>query len=225
MEPFGSVWEERMYNAAGALLAGARDVPGLARGMAEFHALAEELANGAGAAAAACGPGCPHCCALNVSVLLPEAAAIAARLAEATPLPELPTLVGRLDDQRLRVRWMEDGERVWRQIGCSFLDRGGSCAIHPYRPLMCRGVTSFDAALCRVVFDPTEPDPSRDVPTDMVRKRVMDGAFLALVRAAGERGMDTRGIELAAGVGAFLARPDLGEALLAGQRLPGELWE
>ena len=221
----GTSCGEWLLGLARELLGGARDAADLARGVAGLAAAAEEQVERGGAVETACRVGCPHCCVLNVAVLLPEAAAIATSLAGSLTVDELADLAGRLDRQRLRVRWMEDGERVRRQIGCPFLDTAGSCAIYPFRPLMCRGVTSLDGELCREALDPTELDVPRSVPMNMVRKAVMDEAFRVLARAAEERGMETRGIELSTGVGAFLARPELCGLLLAGERLPPELWE
>lgn len=226
MEPFDDTpGGARLLTTAEKLLAGARNRDGLTQAVAGLATMAEELAETSTAQATDCRAGCPHCCVLTVTVLLPEAAAIAARLVVTLSTAERVPLADRLDYQRMRVRWMEDGERVRRQIVCPFLDGEGSCSIHPFRPIMCRGVTSLDSALCREALDPTELDVPQSVPMDQVRKSVMDGAFCALARAAGARGMDTRGIELAAGVGAFLSRPELCGLLLAGARLPDELWE
>jgi len=226
MEPFdGTTWEKLLRAAAGALLGNAHDRAGLAQALAGLAALAGELAATAGTTVSACRAGCPYCCVLNVTVLLPEAAAIAERLAATLPAGELAALVDRLDTQRMRVRWMDDGERVRKQIFCPFLDGVGSCTIHPFRPLVCRGVTSLDSRLCRNALDPTELDAPRSVPMDLALKTAMDEAFRALARAAEAGGMDTRGIELSAGVAAFLARPELSGLLLAGEPLPDRFWE
>jgi Fe-S-cluster containining protein len=226
MESFdGRSGGERLFRTARELLAGARDGAGLARAVAEFCAAAEGRAETGRMRQTACRAGCPHCCVLNVTVLLPEAAAIAARLAGNLSATDLAGLVARLDYQRMRVRWLEDGERVRCRIGCPFLDGAGGCAIHPFRPLMCRGITSLDSGLCREALNPAEPDAPRSVPMDMALKSAMDDAFRALARVAEERGMDPRGIELSAGVGAFLSRPEMSGLLLAGERLPPELWE
>lgn len=226
MKPFdGRLSGEQLFTRAEELLAGARDGNGLVLALAALTAAAEEQAEAGRMPQTACRAGCPHCCVLNVTVLLPEASAIATRLAGMLPDKELAGLIGRLDYQRMRVRWMEDGERVRRQIDCPFLDGEGSCSIHPFRPFMCRGITSLDSGLCRESLDPTELDVPRTVPMDMARKSVMDDAFCALARAAEQRGMDGRGIELAAGVGAFLSRPELSGLLLAGGSLPDWPWE
>jgi hypothetical protein len=60
---------------------------------------------------------------------------------------------------------------------------------------------------------------------DMVRKAVLEDAFCALVRAQAACGWGTRGIELSAGVTAFLDRPELIELMLDGGQLPPEIWE
>jgi Fe-S-cluster containining protein len=226
MEPFDAAPRKvLLFNRAGELLAGARERSRLAQALAGLAALAGELAAPGRSPTAACRAGCPFCCVLNVTVLLPEAAAIAEQLTVILPDPERDDLIVRLDRQRMRVRWMDDGERVRKQIYCPFLDGAGSCSIHPFRPFVCRGVTSLDDALCREALDPTELDVPRSVPMDLTLKSSMDEAFLAMAWAAGICGMDTRGIELAAGVGAFLSRPDLTDLLLAGDRLPAWLWE
>lgn len=216
---------DRLFRIASGLLREARSTAGLVRAVAEFVAAAEEEGQGGAARPVACRAGCPHCCVLNVTVLLPEAAAIATRLAAEAGSAGYAPLRARLDHQRKRVRWMEDGERVRRQIGCPFLDAAGSCAIHPYRPLLCRGVTSLDSDLCRAALDPTELEVPAAVPMDLERKTVMDEAFCALARALAACGMEERGVELAAGVWAFLAHPELGERLLSGGPLPPELRE
>lgn len=198
---------------------------GIARGMAEYILAAESEANAAGEQPVACRAGCPCCCVLNVTVLLPEAAAIAAWLDERLSPPERALLISRLERQRRLVRWMEDGERIRTQIHCPFLDRTGSCSVYPVRPLVCRGVTSLDRDLCRETLDPTAEEVGGAVPADMARRMVMDAAFCALGRALQESGAPSRGIELSAGVWALLAFPEMVDQLKPGGTLPQELWD
>ena len=217
--------EERLFPLALAILERMHGRDGMARGMAEYAVTVETEAKALGERPVACRAGCPHCCVLNVTVLLPEAAAIAAWLDERLSPAEVAALVARLDRQRRLVRWMEDGERIRRQFRCPFLDSGGNCTIHPVRPLTCRGVTSLDRELCREALDPAEPDREAAVPMDMVNKLVMEEAFCAMGRALAVSGREPRGIELSAGVLAFLTRPELVGLLLDGGRFPQELWE
>ena len=214
--------EERLFVRAMEIFQCCRDRDGMARGMAAYLSLVEELA---GDRDVACRAGCPHCCVLTVTVLLPEAAAIALHLAGSLTVEKLAILASRLDRQRRLVRWMEDGERVRRQHWCPFLDEHDRCAIHPVRPLACRGITSLDSHLCQEALDPSNLEAPGAVPMDMKRKVVMEEAFCALARGLAACGWMTHGIELSAGVVAFLARPELIDLMLDGGQLPPELWE
>lgn len=221
------VHRDRLGNELAALLA-----DGLARGRAEAT-LALSLAHAAAAAETccsgrplACSSGCPHCCVLNVSVLLPEAIVIAARLTSRLTPAELAGLRLRLTRHCSWVRWMEDEERISRRSLCPLLDQDNGCSIHPLRPLACRGVASLDAASCRRAFDPIiSSDQDRTVPVDLQRRLAYDDAFVALGVALRRQGLDDRSIELGSGILAFIDTPALGELFLAGQRLPRELWE
>ncbi len=214
-----------MLGIASELLTGAKDERSMADAVAAYHTAAEREADEKGGRHAACGPGCPHCCVLNVSVLLSEAAAIATRLSEDLPADKLAGIVARIGDQRLRVRWMENEERMRLRIGCPFLDAAGSCAIHPYRPIVCRGFTSYDLAACKVALDPWDSDAPDYLPMDLRRKVIMEDAYLALAAAMERRGMETRCIELSAGVHTFLAAPHLCGTLLSGGPFPSGTWE
>ena len=220
--PERAAGHEEWQRLCSGLLRGVREPAGLGRALAAVTAAAEAAC---GERPVACQAGCPACCVLNVAVLLPEAAVIAAWLAARAGPASRPALLERLDGQRRRVRWMTDEERIHRQVACSFLDPAGSCMIYPLRPLACRGVTSLDRDQCRAAFDPTEFDGPRAVPTDLVRRQAMEEAFRALAGALEEVAMDSRSIELSAGVAAFVAKPELGSDLLAGRRLPAGLWE
>lgn len=216
---------DRLFRLASGLLRGARDAPGLSKAMSAYLGSAEAEAGAGGEFRAACGPGCPHCCVLNISVLLPEAASIAHRLARERTVGELAAFMPWLDNHRRRVRWMETGERIRLGIRCPFLDARDRCEIHPYRPMACRGVTSPDPELCRAALDPGDPDAPGPVPMDMRRKMAMEDAYVALAAAMEDRGMESRCIELAAGVGAFLADPRLVDLLLTGGPFPPGPWE
>lgn len=214
--------EMRLYQLATELLTTVHDLFGFAAAMSAFTDMAEHLA---GHKPVACQAGCSHCCVLNVAVLLPEAAAIAAWFMLQTQAKDRAELLSRLQRFALKVRWMEDSERVHRQTACPFLDEQGRCSIYPVRPLSCRGVTSLDSAACLSAFDTTVFDTSLAVPMDTTRRMVMNAAFCSLARALEEKPMMHRSIELCAGVAAFLADPELVQVLIAGEDLPVGLWE
>lgn len=217
---------ERLGNELTALLA-----DGLAQGGGET-ALALALAHCAAAAEnccsgrpLACSSGCPHCCVLNVSVLLPEAIIIAGRLASRSTAAEQAKLRQRLAHHCSWSRWMDDEERISRLALCPLLDDAGNCSIHPLRPLACRGVASLDAGSCSRAFNPIISDQERTVPADLQRRLAYDDAFVAIGVALRRQGLDDRSIELGSGILAFIDTPALGDRFLAGQRLPRELWE
>lgn len=223
----GGSWNADLFGAElGASLRGmlavARDPVGLTRVVAHCGAAAEEVCLGR---PLACRAGCPHCCVLNVAVLLPEAAVIADHLRATRSTAELAVLMAALASHGNWGRWMDDEERIARQIWCPFLDRVGSCTIHEVRPLSCRGVGALDRHQCQEAFNPIISDQERVVTADLLRRAAYDVAFTALAAALRQNGLDARSIELGSGVRAFLATPAHGELLRSGQRLPGELWE
>ena len=205
-----------------AALSGGRDAASLARAISGCAAAAEAVCC---ERPMACADGCPHCCVLNVAILLPEGMVIADRLRERLPPAALDALRGRLAAHCRRVRWMEDDERISKQVACPLLDGDGHCTIHPVRPLVCRAVASYDRSSCREAFSPVINDEERLVDADPLRQMVFDKAFMALARAVLHHGLDDRSIELGSGVLAFLERPGLRELLLSGGQLPEELWQ
>jgi Fe-S-cluster containining protein len=218
VERFGS----GLTSALVAALSGVRDAASLARVVSGCGAAAEAVCCDR---PMACAAGCPHCCVLNVSILLPEGLVIANRLREQLPPAGLDALRGSLAAHCRRVRWMEDDERIYKQVACPLLDGAGNCTIHPVRPLVCRAVASYDRSSCREAFSPVISDEERLVDADPLRQTVFDEAFLALARALRHHGLDDRSIELGSGVLAFLEHPELRELLLTGGQLPAELWQ
>jgi Fe-S-cluster containining protein len=204
-------------------LAGKRDTAALAAAVAGSAAAAEAICAGR---PMACTAGCPHCCVLNVAVLLPEAMIIAERIRERLSPPELAALQKQLRLHRCWVRWMDDEERILKHESCPLLDAAGSCTVHPVRPLACRGITSLDSQSCREAFAPSiVNDEMLTIPADLLRKSAYDEAFLALAQALKLYGLDDRSIELGSGVLAFMECPERRELFLSGARLPQEIWQ
>ncbi|MDK9718034.1 MAG: YkgJ family cysteine cluster protein [Trichlorobacter sp.] len=214
--------ESRLYRLAVDLLATVHDTSGFAATMSAFTDLAENLA---GHRPVACKLGCSHCCVLNVSVLLPEAVAIAGWLSMHCVGTACAAQLKRLQRHALHVRWMEDSERIHRQTVCPFVDARGGCSIYPVRPLVCRAVTSLNKEDCLAALDPSQFDADHAVSMDTTRKVIMDTAFCTLARAMKQQPMMSRSIELCNGVTAFLANPGLAAVLASGADLPVSLWD
>jgi Fe-S-cluster containining protein len=222
----GGAWNEELFGAelAAALiteLSGPLDGPLLARVVAECAAAAEAACCDR---PMACAAGCPHCCVLNVAILLPEAMVITEWLRANLSPASFAVVPGRLAPHNSWARWMDDEERIARRTACPLLDSAGSCSVHPVRPLACRGVASLDRESCREAFNPIISDQERLVPADLLRRAAFDAAFKALALALRYHGLDDRSIELGCGVLAFLERSGYRESFLAGGRLPRELW-
>jgi Fe-S-cluster containining protein len=203
------------------LLGNERGMPGVRRALGACAMAAEACCT---AEPAACGPGCPHCCVLNVAILLPEGIVIADWLLERLAPAELTPLRQRLARHRSTARWMTDEERIFARQTCPFLDETGSCGIHPVRPLVCRGAASFDRESCRQALRSHVLEPEGEIAVDLRRQLAYDAAFIALAQALDQQGLDDRSIELGSGVAIFLEEGSRGEKLLAGERLPKALW-
>jgi Fe-S-cluster containining protein len=202
-------------------LVGAPDCATLAMAVSQSASIAEAACFGR---EMACSAGCPHCCVLNVAILLPEGMLIAEWMRTRLSTPEMEAVEQRLRIHRCWGRWMDDDERIAKHVPCPFVDNGGSCIIHPVRPLACRGVTSLDSMSCRAALAPGVSDEVRLVPTDLLRKAAFDEGFTALSETLKSHDLDDRSIELSCGVLAFLEHPEYQDQFLSGARLPRELW-
>ncbi|ABB32828.1 protein of unknown function UPF0153 [Geobacter metallireducens RCH3] len=167
----------------------------------------------------ACGPGCADCCRVNVTVLLPEAIAIAAYLEEIGKGDETNAITMRVADTAARVRWMEDDERIRAGVACPFLDGRGWCAIYPVRPLTCRALSSTDPEQCRRALAAHCSDEEETIVVNIFQKFLMEGTFQSLARAMERAGLDTTGRELCRSVTRCLLDPRLADDFLAGKRI------
>ena len=152
----------------------------------------------------ACAPGCGACCVVNVTVLRPEALAIAAWLRANRDSAALAELRRRMDAFIIAISGLDDDERIAIRRDCVFLDAGGSCSIYPVRPLLCRSITSTDADACRdaLVLPALGEHPM--VMMNLVQKKLYDSAFRALGNVLQRYGWPGKGHELTAAVREFL---------------------
>lgn len=222
---------ERIATLTSSALAGARGagdlVALLARVWSEIDAaLAETRAPDA--PAPACRAGCATCCRINVGTLAVEGAVVAARVREARSAEDASALAARLLAFHDRVRWLEDHERTADGLACPFLDAGAACAIHPFRPLACRSVSSLDPAECRRALSRATRDDDDDdedgapalVRMDLLQQALHLEALAAIADALAARGLDARHRDVSGMAGIFLADPGLASAWLGGARVP-----
>lgn len=167
----------------------------------------------------ACRAGCGSCCVVNVTVLFPEALAIAFHLQRRLPQLERERIRARLDDLHRAIRWLDDEERISLRRPCAFLDQRGNCGIYPVRPLLCRSVTSTDPEACREAVAMTALGEIRPVLMNLFQQELMNAYFLGAAKALEELSLDARGLNLTGAVKHLLDRPGLAEEFLFGERL------
>lgn len=167
----------------------------------------------------ACGPGCAACCTINVTVLLPEAIAIARYVTGMDNGNGRSNLKPRIAETASRVRWMDDDERIRAGIPCPFLDERGWCTIHPVRPLTCRALSSTDQEQCRRALASHGGDDEETIVVNIFQKFLMEETFRALSMALERAGLDTSGRELCRSVTRCLQDQRLAADFLAGARI------
>jgi len=141
---------------------------------------------------------------VNVSVLLPEAAAATEYLLNHFSRDRLTLLRARLEDLYRSIRWLEDADRPFVRASCAFLDDNESCMIHPIRPLLCRSVTSTDPARCRDALVAQVFGEPPVILSNLFQSRLFEEAFIALGQALERTGYDHRSRTLTESVLEFL---------------------
>lgn len=142
----------------------------------------------------ACAKGCRWCCHQPVLVAAPEALALAA---------ELGRSFGPLGRERLaealaqRARRAGDGDgwhRRWiaDRLPCAFLSTDGSCAIHAWRPAVCRGYHSLSRAACENHY----AGDGAAVPIDRASHLGANGVLHGVLDASRQAGRDGHLYEL-----------------------------
>lgn len=218
-----SAYGDEIAGLAVRSLAGAAGAAGIRTAMARVTERAEAVLaarqNAGERELTACVPGCSACCRVNVTVLLPEAIAIAAYLDEIERGAELAALKMRIADTASRVRWMDDDERIRAGVPCPFLDGRGWCTIHPVRPLTCRALSSTDPEQCRRALASHGSDEEATIVVNIFQKFLLEETFRALAAGLEQAGQDTTGRELSRSVTRCLLEPSLPDDFLAGKRI------
>lgn len=131
----------------------------------------------------ACAPGCGTCCAINVSILEPEALAIAAFVEMNFSPQEKTALLKRLEQLHKETAWLDDEERIMVRKPCAFLNNRQNCSIHPVRPLLCRSLTSTSPESCRDAISMLAFGEPPEVLCNLEHKKLYEQAFLGLAEA------------------------------------------
>jgi len=169
------------------------------------HALAERMCGataGLAPVAAACAPGCGWCCHQPVEATPLEILAIAATLA-------------RSPSWRERLAGWSGGR------ACPFLIEA-RCAIHPLRPLKCRGLFQPDPRWCMATFAKIDPPPGgppiRHQPLALPR-HLCDAVTAGLSAPLHQAGLDCDAYVFVPALRLALERPDALAAWARGERV------
>ena len=136
----------------------------------------------------ACRAGCSACCHLAVSITVPEALWMARRLGETRSAGDLAHIESRIVATSERISHLTVEERARARVPCALLDDDGSCSIHAFRPVGCRGWTSFSKSDCDRALQEAEPGHSGSMDRHLweAAGAVTDGL---------ERGMRASGVD------------------------------
>ncbi len=164
-----------------------------------------------------CGPGCGTCCCVRVEVQAYEAIGIADYLRQNRTPEELVALVEALRERARQVHGLTSAQQTDLHLPCLFLDKAECCAIHPVRPIRCRGVAVTSREGCKVAFG-----AGQDAGSLRVYGPVMactQGALAGTTATLGELGLDAADYELSIAVLAALETPDAAQRWLRGEPL------
>ncbi len=154
----------------------------------------------------ACRAGCSACCHLAVAVTIPEALWIAMRLQAERTAKQLHALVTRIAEHARRVGALTIEARARARVPCALLGDDGACTIHPFRPLGCRGYTSFSKELCDAAL--AADQPGHDGPLDAVAWAAAGAIGDGLKAALREADLDDQHYEFHSAILRAIETPD-----------------
>lgn len=156
----------------------------------------------------ACKKGCAHCCYQHVSITAVEVFHIARHI-RATPDPD--AVMAKLEAKLANRDWDPTRDYDPRNP-CAFLDLGGACSIHAFRPMVCRIVMSLSVADC--IRNLADGAGAITMPrANFAIRGWLTPAMLSALQAAG---YPTREYELCGAVRAVLADPGIEARWYAG---------
>lgn len=155
----------------------------------------------------ACRPGCNHCCTTPVSLIAPEAAAIAAHLATDLKPEQTAALAARIGEHRRARRADPHGP-----VMCP-LNVDGNCIVYAARPLNCRKWHSFDEPACRRGFLANERTAL--IPRGAVRADASGLVWQSAVAAFTALGLTVRELDLIPALEIALSEEHIAARVLA----------
>ena len=169
----------------------------------------------------ACHAGCDSCCVVNVSISLLEGLSIVRFLDQLTPAAR-EEIAQRLDELWVRIRGLDDEERLAVRQKCTFLDQKGYCSIYPVRPLYCRSVTSTDAEVCKTAVTSKIHGEFQPILIHQFQQQLYETLYAGIRAGMEQAELDGRSFQLTGLVRYLLRNPDEGAELLIERSLNWE---
>lgn len=169
----------------------------------------------------ACHAGCDSCCVVNVSISLLEGLSIVRFLDQLTPAAR-EEIAQRLDELWVRIRGLDDEERLAVRQKCTFLDHQGYCSIYPVRPLYCRSVTSTDAEVCKTAVTSKIHGEFQPILIHQFQQQLYETLYAGIRAGMEQAELDGRSFQLTGLVRYLLRNPDEGVELLIERSLNWE---
>jgi Fe-S-cluster containining protein len=167
----------------------------------------------------ACGPGCPFCCHVRLTVSPPELLLIADHLRRTWPAERLDALKTKLENIDRLTRGRDAEAREAMRLPCPMLV-DNSCGIHQVRPTSCRAVASVDVAACRQSYNSRMTDP---VPQVTMQLNAANGVGYGVIAGLIDAGYPVENIEFIAGLRIALETENAARRWLDGEGLFSDL--
>jgi hypothetical protein len=163
----------------------------------------------------ACGPGCPFCCHIRLTVSAPELLLVADHLRRTWSAQRLEALKTKLANLDRLTRGRDAEAREAMRLPCPMLV-DNSCAVHEVRPTSCRAVASVDVAACRQSYDSRMNDP---VPQVTLQLNAANGVGYGVIAGLIDAGFPVENIEFIAGLRIALETENAARRWLDGEGL------
>jgi hypothetical protein len=180
----------------------------------EVYAITDKMVTGClkNGAKPFCEIGCYRCCYLRVRATPLELLGISDFLRSRLEPGQLAELRQRIAATEQKTRGMDSYQRICAEMICPLL-ANGKCLAYPVRPIECRIYHSLDLSDCQTPF--VDRDRSVTIRNDVAGLGM--GIFAGLTEGLQEVGLQTRILELVAGLYMVMDEPGVVERWLAGE--------
>lgn len=158
-----------------------------------------------------CKPGCSYCCHLCVGVAIPEAIAIGDWIRANCTDEQIQLFIANAERYQQQLDATPDD--IEPIIPCPVLIND-LCAIHPGRPMVCRGYNSLDVEKCK---EKNEARHNIPIPFLPYPRQITDAMLIGVMQTMGKKGLQNGSLVLGLALKIVLEDPKAGEKYFAGE--------